>query len=343
MNKKDIQQLQALLAQPQKIVLIPHKNADGDAIGSALALYHFFINQNHQVQVISPNNYPGFLKWMPGSKEVLFFDYQESYSKRLIQEADLIFLLDFNELSRVGADMQQTLENYQGTYIMIDHHQQPSDVARFLYADTKACATAELVYKFLDKMDALNSIDPDIAACLYTGILTDSGSFRFPATTPETHRIVAHLMEKGANHAKIYAHIFDNNTYDRMQLLGNVLENMQFLPEYKTAYMYVTEADKEKYNFQKGDTEGFVNYALALQGVVFAIIFIEDNEQGIIKISFRSKGNFSVNQFARKHFDGGGHDNAAGGRSSLNLQETITRFLDILPTYKQDLHVSEEY
>ncbi len=342
MNKKEIQELQALLVQPQKIVLIPHKNADGDAIGSALALFHFFREQQHQVQVISPNNYPGFLKWMPGSKEVLFFDYQESLCIRLIQEANLIFLLDFNELSRVGEDMKRALKTYQGTFVMIDHHQQPSDVARYLYSDTKACATAELVYKFIDKMGALDSINADIATCLYTGILTDSGSFRFPATTPETHRIVANLMEKGAEHSSIYGKIFDNNTYDRMQLLGNALKNMQFLPDYKTAYMYIKEADKEKFNFQKGDTEGFVNYALALQGVVFAIIFIEDNEQSIIKISFRSKGSFSVNQFARKHFNGGGHDNAAGGRSSLTLQKTIKQFLTILPTYKQDLYASEE-
>lgn len=342
MNKKHLQELQALLSQPQKIVLIPHKNADGDAIGSALALYHFLIGQQHQVHVISPNNYPGFLKWMPGSKEVLFFDYQKPLAKHLIHDANLIFLLDFNELGRVGEQMQQTLKTYQGTFIMIDHHQQPSDVAQFLYSDTKACATAELVYKLLEKFDALDSIDADIATCLYAGILTDSGSFRFPATTPETHRIVAHLMEKGAEHSNIYSKIFDNNTYDRMQLLGNALKNMQYITDFKTAYMYITEGDKEKYNFQKGDTEGFVNYGLALQGVVFAVIFIEDADQGIIKISFRSKGSFSVNQFARKHFNGGGHDNAAGGRSSLSLQDTIAQFLDILPTYKQDLYASDE-
>lgn len=342
MTKKDFAAVKELLAVPKNIVLVPHKNADGDAIGSALAMYHYLADKHHKVRVISPNTYPGFLKWMPGTKSVLQYDFQYKQSARLIEQADIIFLLDFNELGRVGDNMRISLDKYHGTYIMIDHHQQPSDIAHFLFSDTSICATAQMIYHFLENLNDVDAITPEIATCLYTGILTDTGSFRFPNTTPTTHRIIAELVEKGADNSRIYNNIFDTNSYGRLQLLGQALKNLVVVEEYNTAYITLSEAEKEANNFQKGDTEGVVNYALSIKNIVLGVIFIEDKEQRIIKISFRSKGAFSVNQFSRNHFEGGGHDNAAGGRSDDSMEETIKRFLEILPQYKEALNKSYE-
>lgn len=342
MTSKDFATLKELLSVPKNIVLVPHKNADGDAIGSALGMYHYLVDKKHSVRVISPNNYPGFLKWLPGTKKVLRYDYQNSQSVRHIEQADIIFLLDFNELGRVGDNMRIPLDKYKGLFVMIDHHQQPSDIAHYLYSDTSICATAQMIYHFLENMDDVKSITPEIATCLYTGILTDTGSFRFPNTTPTTHRIIAELIEKGADNAHIYNKIFDTNTYGRLQLLGQALKNLKIVEEFNTAYITISEAEKEANNFQKGDTEGIVNYALSIKNIFFGVIFIEDKEQRIIKISFRSKGAFSVNQFARNHFEGGGHDNAAGGRSEDSMNETIDHFLALLPQYKGALNTSYE-
>lgn len=340
MTKKEFSEVKDLLSTQKKIVLVPHKNADGDAMGSCLGMYHFLKDKNHSVKVVSPNTYPNFLKWIPGSDDVIQFDYQNKQSKRHIANADIVFLLDFNDLSRVGAEMQKHLETYKGTFIMIDHHQQPSEIATYLFSDTSICATAQMVYHFLENIDELESITPDVATCLYTGILTDTGSFRFPNTTPTTHRIVANLIDKGARNSDIYNNIYDTNSYGRLQLLGQALKNLKIDKKHHTAYITLTEKEKAVNDFSKGDTEGIVNYALSIRSVIFGVIFIEDKEQKIIKISFRSKGSFSVNQFARNHFEGGGHDNAAGGRSEENMEDTVKRFLSLLPQYKEALNNS---
>jgi phosphoesterase RecJ-like protein len=342
MTSNEFLEVKELLSVPKNIVIVPHRNADGDAIGSSLAMYHFLKDKNHDVKVVSPNDYPNFLKSLPATESVIKFDKQNGQAKKAIKRADIIFLLDFNELSRVGDDMQHFLQKYHGIFIMIDHHQQPSSVAKFLFSDTSICATAQMVYHFLENIDDVDAITPDIATCLYTGILTDTGSFRFPNTTPTTHRIAAELIEKGANNAKIYNNIYDTNSYSRLQLLGQALKNLKILPEYRTAFITLTDKEKNTNNFQKGDTEGIVNYALSIKDIIFGIIFIEDVEQKIIKISFRSKGSFSVNQFARNHFNGGGHDNAAGGRSEISMEETIKRFTNLLPQYKEALNNSYE-
>lgn len=342
MTKQDFIQFKELLSEPKNIVVVPHKNADGDAIGSALAVCHFFRLKGHNTSVISPNDYPGFLKWLPGSEKVTKFDMQNNQAKKKINNADIIFLVDFNELGRVGDDMQKTLEKFEGVFVMIDHHQQPSNVAQFLYSDTNVCATAQMFYHFIEELNETHLIDENVATCLYTGILTDTGSFRFPSTTATTHRIVAELIEKGANNSSIYDKIFDQNSNARLQLLGKSLQNLVVLPEFHTAYITLTKAEKDLFNFQKGDTEGIVNYALSVKGVILGVIFIEDEEQEIIKISFRSKGKFSVNQFSRNHFEGGGHDNAAGGRSNLTMHETVEKFKNLLPQYLESLNSSYE-
>jgi len=237
--------------------------------------------------------------------------------------------------------MQKTLEKYQNDFVLIDHHQQPDDFS-FMYSDVEICSTSQMVYQFIEMNHDLELIDVAIATCLYTGIMTDTGSFRFRSTTSKTHRIIADLIDKGAENDRIHNNVYDANTYNRLLLLGKALTNLKVLEEYKTAFITLTNNEKNSYDYQKGDSEGVVNYALSLKGIVFAAIFIEDIEQNLIKISFRSKGNFSVNQFARNHFEGGGHDNAAGGKSTLSLQETVTKFISLLPKYASELKFSYE-
>ena len=337
MNKKDITRLKLLLSQPKKIVIVSHKNPDGDAIGSSLGLYHFLIKLNHEVSVIMPNDYPEFLKWMPNQDIIKDYETNKKTGNELIEEADIIFTLDFNSLERAG-DMESSLNNSEAIKIMIDHHQQPSDYATFMYSDVSICSTSQMVYHFINMLGEDHLIDSNIGTCLYTGIMTDTGSFRFSSTTSTTHRAVADLIEKGVDNSAIHSHVYDTNSYNRLQLLGCALNNLKVIPELKTAYITLSQKELNKYNFRKGDTEGVVNYGLSLQDIVFAVIFIEHKQEGIVKISFRSNGDFSVNKFSRKHFNGGGHTNAAGGRSNLPLQKTVEKFISILPDYKKDLN-----
>jgi phosphoesterase RecJ-like protein len=338
---KGFEDLKMFLEKPKNIVIVGHRNPDGDAMGSTLALKLYLDKKGHNCTVVVPNEYPEFLHWLPGSDTTYRFDWQNSQSQRAINNSDIIFLLDFNALHRVGSDMQNTLEKYPNDFAMIDHHQQPDDV-KYMYSDVEICSTSQMVYQFIEMNSDLNLIDADIATCIYTGIMTDTGSFRFRSTTSTTHRIIADLIDKGAKNDRIHNNVYDANSYNRLLLLGAALSNLEILPTFKTAFITLTDEEKKRFDFQKGDTEGIVNYALSLKGIVFAAIFIEDEEQGIIKISFRSKGHFSVNKFARNHFEGGGHDNAAGGKSYLPLQETITKFTTLLATYKSELETSYE-
>lgn len=342
MTTQEIKEIKELLATKKEIVLVPHKNPDGDAVGASLAMYLFLKNKGHKVTVVAPNDYPVFLKWLPGSDKVLKFDMQNRQSKAAISTADIIFLLDFNALHRVGDDMAKTLETFNGPFAMIDHHQQPDTIAKFLYSDISICSTCQMVYQFIEMLNDLDEINAEIATCIYTGIMTDTGSFRFASTTSTTHRIVAELIDKGADNSRIHNNVYDTNSFNRLQLLGRALSNMIVMEELATAYITLTQDELDEFNFQKGDTEGVVNYALSVVGVNLAAIFIEDVNNKIIKISFRSKGAFSVNQFARKYFNGGGHDNAAGGRSEVSMDSTISKFLNCLPEYKQALKRSYE-
>lgn len=338
---KHFTELKQFLSQPRNIVIIGHRNPDGDAIGSTLGLKHYLDKKGHTTQVLMPNEYPEFLHWVPGSETVKRFDRQNKQSVKALAKSDIVFLLDFNALHRVGDDMQNTLEQYENDFALIDHHQQP-DEFMYMYSDTSMSSTCQMVYNFIEMMGDVELIDKNIATCLYTGIMTDTGSFRFRSTTSTTHRIIADLIDKGAENDRIHSNVHDSNSYSRLLLLGQALSNMKVLPEYKTAFITLTEEEKRRFNYEKGDTEGVVNYALSLKGIVFAAIFIEDEEQGIIKISFRSKGDFSVNKFARNYFNGGGHDNAAGGRSDESMEDTIARFKTLLTSYQQELQNSYE-
>ena len=328
MTKSDVSKIKHLLSKPKQIVIIPHKYPDGDALGSTLALYHYLNLSNHNVIVISPNDYPVFLKWLPGENKIINHEIETVRANDLITSADIVFTLDFNALHRAG-DIGPIIRKANGLKILIDHHQQPDDFAHYLYSDVTMSSTCEMVYNFIEMLEDISLITAHIATCLYTGIMTDTGSFRFASTTSTTHRIIANLIDKGASNAFIHNNVYDNNSFDKLQLLGVSLKNLKVISILNTAYISLSQKELNASNFRKGDTEGIVNYALSIKGVKFAAIFIEHKSEGIIKISFRSKGNFDVNDFARKNFNGGGHVNAAGGRSDLNLSETIDKFLQL--------------
>lgn len=337
MNEKDIKGIKRLFSEPKKIVIVTHKNPDGDAIGSSLGLCHYLLKNNHKAQVIVPNDYPKFLKWVPGNDSVLIYDSQTENCNTIINEADIIFTLDFNAFHRTG-NMETVLTESNALKIMIDHHQAPDDYAIYTFSDVSMSSTSEMVFHFIDMLGDSNQIDSDISTCLYLGIMTDTGSFRFSSTSSVTHNIIAHLIEKGANNAEIHNQVYDTNSYERMQLLGCALSNLKTFPEFRAAYITLSQEELNKFNYKKGDTEGFVNYGLSIDNIVLAAIFIEDKQEGIIKISLRSKGNFSVNEMSRLYFDGGGHINAAGGKSLLSLNDTVEKFISILPSYNKALN-----
>ena len=336
MTNNDITRIKSLLSEKKQIVVVPHKGPDGDAMGAILAMKLFLEDHDHSVQLIAPNDYPDFLHWMPYQEEVLIYEREREKCDTYIQDAEIIFTLDFNHLSRTG-EMQESLEKAGAFYIMIDHHQHPADYADITYSNVDMCSTCEMVYHFFEKAGFSKEITPQMATCLYTGIMTDTGSFRYRSTTSLTHKVIADLIEKGADNTTIHQNIYDTNTYSRLQLLGVALGNLKIVEDLRTAYITLSQEELDRHNFKKGDTEGFVNYGLSLKGIVFAAIFIEHDADKIVKISFRSKGSFSVNEFARKHFDGGGHINAAGGKNAASIEETAKKFIDILPQYKKSL------
>lgn len=329
MKEEDIVAIQELLSTPKKVVIIPHRSPDGDAMGSTLGLYHFLKQLNHEAIVIAPNEFPDFLAWLPGSEKVLIYEKDKEKIAEVILEANLVFTLDFNALHRTG-EMEHVLKKVTAPIIMIDHHQRPDDYAKYMFSDTKYGSTCEMLYHFIDQLHLKKLIDKTVATCIYTGIVTDSGSFRFPSTTSTTHRVVADLIDIGIENGAIHNALFDDSSYSRLQLLGQALQNMKILLDKKTSYITLSQKELDQNNYVKGDTEGIVNYGLSIKGVVFAAIFIEHRDENIIKISFRSQGNFDVNQFARDHFNGGGHINAAGGKSYLSLKDTVTKFEEIL-------------
>ena len=329
MKIQDIQAIQLLLSTPKKIAIIPHRGPDGDAMGSTLGLYHFLLKNNHHPVVVSPNEFPDFLAWMPGAETVKIFEKDKENCTKILEDAELIFTLDFNALHRTG-EMEHVLAQLKAPFIMIDHHQKPDDYATFTYSDTSFGSTREMIYNFILFLGKKHDIDKTIGTCIYTGILTDSGSFRFPKTTGTTHRIIAELIDLGVENTEIPTLLFDNSSFGRLQILGRALQNMKVITEHKTAYITLTQDELNSFGYVKGDTEGIVNYGLSIKGIVFAAIFIENKEEKIIKISFRSQGDFDVNQFARDYFNGGGHRNAAGGKSEVSMEETIRKFEDLV-------------
>lgn len=325
--------LKDLLSQHQKIVITTHHKPDGDAMGSSLGLYNYLIQKGHTVHVITPSDYPIFLHWLPNNSEVLVYTEQVEKSKTLIAEADFIFCLDFNSLSRIN-EMGEWVEASSAKKILIDHHLDPDDFDDFRHWRVSACSAAQLVYEFIaDLMEEPDLINKEVANCLYTGIMTDSGSFKYPTTTAEVHLIVADLISKGAENYRIHQLVYDNSSESRLRFLGHCLTNrMEVFPEFNTALITVNKSDLEQFKVSTGDTEGLVNYALSIVGIRLAALIIERPDK--VKLSLRSTGDFPANEICKKYFNGGGHRNAAGGASDEAFETVINQFKNILPTYK---------
>jgi len=319
-----------LFQSQKKIVITTHHHPDGDAIGSALGLYNYLIQRDQQVSVITPNEYPAYLKWMNGDKQVIVYDENIAEGDKRIAEAEIIFCLDFNRLNRIDK-MEDKVRRSKAVKILIDHHLEPENAFDHVFSFTDSCATCELIYEFIVAMEDQSLINSHVADCLYAGIMTDTQSFSLATMKADTHRTVAKLMEAGADNYKIHELIYDTNTEDRLRLLGLCLKDkLVVVPQYKTCYITLTQEELDHYHYQTGDTEGVVNYALSINGVKLAAFFTpRDNG---VKMSFRSKDNFSAKDLAEKYFEGGGHKYAAGGKSDLSLEETVKKFLSILPT-----------
>ena len=335
MNGSEIDKIKRLLSDKRKIVIIPHKNPDGDAIGSSTALKYYLDNFNHNVDIISPNQFPEFLKWMDPNNIIKIFNENEKYSQKII-DAELIFTLDFNNLVRISG-MKEYVEKSNAKIIMIDHHEEPSNYADFMYSEPKMSSTCEMIYHFIEKMGDVDKIDKNISRSLYAGIMTDTGSFKFPSTTELTHLVISNLLKTGISHSDIHNHIYDNNKFERVQLLSFALSKIKIIENLNTCYISLSQNELNKFNYEKGDTEGIVNYGLSIKNIKFAVIFMENSNDNVIRISLRSRGDFDVNQFSKNIFGGGGHKNAAGAISKKSLDNTINYFLDSLKNYKESL------
>ncbi|MBC8053853.1 MAG: DHH family phosphoesterase [Sphingobacteriaceae bacterium] len=330
---QELASLKELLANPQHIVITTHHKPDGDAMGSSLGLYNYLIQKGHHVRVITPTDYPFFLHWLPNNPEVIIYTEKIEDSKKYINEADIIFCLDFNSLSRIN-EMGEVVRDAKAKKVMIDHHLEPEDFDDYRHWSINACATAQLAYDFIvNIMQEPELVNKDVATCLYTGIMTDSGSFRFPTTTPQVHQIVADLIARGAENAKIHQLVYDNFSESRLRFLGYCLLNkLEVFEEYNTALISVSNDELDKFGIETGDTEGLVNYALTINGIKLAALIIERADK--VKLSLRSTGDFPANEICKKYFNGGGHRNAAGGFSEKSLQDVISEFKSILPDYK---------
>ena len=319
----------------KRIVIIPHVNPDGDAIGASIGLNDVFLKAGFDSTVIVPNDYPTYLNWLGSDGFPLIYEQNSEKCHRLIDQADALFFLDFNDSKRLGK-LEEYLRPLQVPIVLIDHHPDPQIKADYLFSDTDVSSTAELVYDFIEAIGMLDHLDDVGANGLLTGIIADTGSFSHNASRHSTYRIVGELIHKGANKELINESLFNNFSEKRMRLLGYCLsEKMEIYPQYRSALIWLTAKELKKYDFHSGDTEGFVNYPLSIKGVVFSAFFMEKN--GIVKISFRSKGNFATNLFSGTHFNGGGHRNASGGETKLPMDKALALFRSLLPEYAAQL------
>ncbi len=334
LDKEIIKSFRELISKPnQKILILPHVNPDGDAVGSALGLARVLKNSGLLVEVISVNDYPEFYYWMAGHELVTFYSKKPKKVRQLFQESDLLICLDFNHLSRTG-DLKSLVENYSKPSVLIDHHPYPQDFPDVLISHPECSSTAELVYHVLNALNFDKYLDREAAEALFCGIMTDTGSFDYNVSDPQTFQTVGELLKFGIDQDYIHGQVFDNYSADRMRLMGYCLnECMEVFPEYHAAVMYLSKETQKKFNFVPGDSEGFVNYPLSIKGIHFSTLFTEKDD--MVKASFRSKGEFPANEFASENFNGGGHRNAAGGEVYASLTETLDRYRKLLPVYQE--------
>ncbi|MEP7265503.1 MAG: DHH family phosphoesterase [Bacteroidota bacterium] len=336
-NPDDLLSVNQLLTEKRKIVITTHHKPDGDALGSSLGLKHYLDLKGHEVTVVTPSEYPDFLAWMKGSEEVIDYIKSTKLANEAFAKAEIVFCLDFNDPKRVER-LQNLLNGFQGVKILMDHHLDPVSFCNYTFSFPKSCATSEIIFHFIVACGDRNLLDQNIASCLYAGLITDTGSFRFDSVSADTHEVVAQLLTTGIKHSLIHDYIYDSYSEARLHFMGFCLKDKLVVhQEFHTAHIAVTRAEMDMYKHQAGDLEGIVNFALSIKGIKMAALFSE--RDGIVKISFRSKGNFSVKELAEQNFEGGGHKNAAGGRSALSLKDTVKKFDDLLPLYKNKLEV----
>lgn len=336
----NIEAFKELLQKPRKIVILTHFKPDADALGSSLGLCKYLTIKNHNVTVITPSDYPDFLNWMPGNRDVVIFNAEKpKTANALIEAAEVIFCLDFSSLNRIN-ELGERVKLSSAKKVLVDHHLEPEKFADFEQWDETAASTAELIFQLIVECGDAALIDADIANCLFAGIMTDTGGFRHSNTNHKVFKIAGDLVGAGAEPARVSKLIYDNNSIERLRLMGYVLsQKLQVLPEYRAAYIVLSGDDLKQYSSQSGDTEGLVNYGLSIKGIKLSVLISDRKDH--IRLSFRSLGKFSVNDMARAHFEGGGHRNAAGGQSKLTLEQTLQKFLSLLPDYKTQLLTEE--
>lgn len=339
LTPQQIDHAQALIHSARRIVITTHKSPDGDAIGSAMAMHHFLKTLHKEVVTVVPDHAPDFLHWVKDYDQILAFDTQPDAVRDAISSADLIFSLDYNHLPRVGNDLCPVLETCGKPFILIDHHQQPGEYPQVIYSDTSACSTCEMVFRFIEQCGWKEHLTEDIAACIYLGIMTDSGSFRFHSVSEDTHRIAGELIALGLDHSEIHRQVYDTNLMDKLKLIGYALsEKLVVMTDQSTAFISLTKEELLRYNYRQGDTEGLVNQALSIRGIKLAAFFREGSNE--IKASFRSKGTFDVNAFSRANWQGGGHINAAGGMSAESMEITLEKFQSLVHRHAADILAS---
>ncbi len=329
---KEAVQIVQEIEKASSIVITSHRSPDGDSIGSSLAVYHFIEALGKKAQICHPDPCPTFLNWVKGDVDIVDYENSPEEVGKLMDEADLIFCLDYNGAGRLGNEMGDLLLKTSGKKVMIDHHLNPDDFVDIPVSEPSVCSTSQLIFELIESSGRVDVLNTKIGTPIYLGIMTDTGSFRYSSVAPRTHEILSKLLQVGVQHTDVHEQTFDNNRIDKLRLRAHIIaERLELIKDYHVAIISVTEEELERFNFIKGDTEGLVNVALSIEGVNVAVFFTEKGEA--VKISFRSKGDIAVNELASDHFDGGGHKNAAGGISHDGLVDTINRFKTLIPNY----------
>lgn len=336
----NIDKVQTYFDRAEKIVVVTHLSPDGDALGSSLGLYHFLTSLGKTVNVIVPNAFPDFLRWMPGAKEIVRYDKYAEFADKLLAEADVICCLDFNALSRIG-DMGNAVKNAPGRKVMVDHHLDPEPFCKVVISHPEISSTSELVFRLICRMGCFDDISFEGAECIYTGMMTDTGGFTYNSNSREIYFIISELLSKGIDKDEIYRRVFNTYSENRLRLMGYVLyEKMQVFPQFRSALIWLTKEEQGKYRCMKGDTEGFVNIPLQIKGICFSVFLREDTERDMIKASLRSVGSFPCNKVAAEFFNGGGHLNASGGEFYGTMEEAVDAFKRALVKYEEILRRS---
>ncbi|MDR0505991.1 MAG: bifunctional oligoribonuclease/PAP phosphatase NrnA [Dysgonamonadaceae bacterium] len=333
-SEANIQKAKKLINKCDKIVIVTHVSPDGDAVGSSLALYHFFIEIGKWANVVVPNDYPGFLKWMPGAKNIIIGNWKESLTAEIIDSADLLFCVDFNTLNRIE-QLESLVVQSKAKKVMIDHHPCPENFCDVTISHPEISSTSELIFRFICRMGMFEYLNKRCAESIFTGMMTDTGAFTYNSNSPAIYYIISELINKGINKDAIYSKVYNNNTENRTRLQGYAInEKMKIFKEYKTSLITLSQEELKRYQWKKGDTEGFANIPLTIENIGFSA-FIREDDNDDIRLSFRSKNKFPANEFASTFFNGGGHLNAAGGEFKGKLEDAVALFEEVLPKFIQ--------